>query len=349
MLLFDGLTDPPIGGGRDVPELRLTLLQRWRPGAPYWQAARMMLPRDEDDLPSGVVPFSPGFDGTALANATLWYVTEDMATLVEHAAQTLPPTTLCDALVPDDWGFAVFAKPMTGTDTHGGFGMYVWALLWGVTTINQLETGDGFAIRSMADGTRPDDGSPLALTISCYGRMGADRAPGSLAPDGPWYPQGRSDWRWDTETAEAALPEFAATKYASMQEERRWLAALWLLAAQPISDTDGRAHAPRPARRRANRLAPGAGRLMDSEVRLIDVRRRAVPREPGDTTGGTRKWGHRTVVTGHWRQQAYGPGWSQRRPVFIAEHIAGPEGAPLVVRESVKVVRSSPAETPPDI
>lgn len=344
--LFDDLVDPPIGGGRDVPELRTRLLERWAPGAPYWQGAQLV----GHDGPPGSTPHAPAFDRTALVNATLWYVTEDMTALIEHATETLPPTTLCDALVPDDWGLVVFARPLTGTDTQFGWGMRIWALLWGVSSIRELETGDSFALRLMTDGSRPDDGSPLALTISCYGRMGNHPADlGQVAPSGPWYPQGRSDWRWDTETADPALPEFDEPKYRSMQEERRWLAALWLLAAQPISDSDGRARAPRPVRRRAQR-AGIPGRLIDSEVRLVDVRRAARPRASDDGDGdGGRRWGHRTIVTGHWRQQAHGPGWSQRRPVFIAEHIAGPEGTPLVVRESVKVLRSGPADRSPGI
>ena len=37
----------------------------------------------------------------------------------------------------------------------------------------------------------------------------------------------------------------------------------------------------------------------------------------------------RWVVRGHWRQQAVGPNHSEHKPVFIAPHVRGPQGAPL--------------------
>lgn len=55
-----------------------------------------------------------------------------------------------------------------------------------------------------------------------------------------------------------------------------------------------------------------------------------------DETGGNEQdAGHgkvfhvRWVVRGHWRQQAVGPNHSEHKPVFIAPHVRGPQGAPL--------------------
>lgn len=65
-------------------------------------------------------------------------------------------------------------------------------------------------------------------------------------------------------------------------------------------------------------------------VQVIDVRR---SRGGGAGTGsGERRnieHDHRWVTRGHWRNQACGKGWSQRRRVWIAEHICGPEDKPL--------------------
>jgi hypothetical protein len=55
-----------------------------------------------------------------------------------------------------------------------------------------------------------------------------------------------------------------------------------------------------------------------------------------DGTGGDEKdagrgkvFHVRWVVRGHWRQQAVGPNHSEHKPVFIAPHVRGPQGAPL--------------------
>jgi len=41
----------------------------------------------------------------------------------------------------------------------------------------------------------------------------------------------------------------------------------------------------------------------------------------------TLEW--RVTVRGHWRNQAYGPKRSKRKPIFISEHFRGPDGAPI--------------------
>lgn len=50
----------------------------------------------------------------------------------------------------------------------------------------------------------------------------------------------------------------------------------------------------------------------------------------GEQDAGRGKVFHvRWVVRGHWRQQAVGPNHSEHKPVFIAPHVRGPQGAPL--------------------
>lgn len=46
-------------------------------------------------------------------------------------------------------------------------------------------------------------------------------------------------------------------------------------------------------------------------------------------TGRSKVFHVRWVVRGHWRQQAVGPNHSEHKPVFIAPHVHGPQGAPL--------------------
>jgi hypothetical protein len=66
-------------------------------------------------------------------------------------------------------------------------------------------------------------------------------------------------------------------------------------------------------------------------VRVIELRRPTSPEEPGD---GTREYHHQWIVKGHWRQQWY-PTRQVHRPVWIAPHVKGPEGAPMLGGEKV--------------
>lgn len=72
-------------------------------------------------------------------------------------------------------------------------------------------------------------------------------------------------------------------------------------------------------------------------VTTIDLRPlRFVPVEDAEETDRSgRQYRHRWVVRGHWRNQAHGPGRTERRPTWVPSYIKGPEGAPLLAREHV--------------
>ena len=64
-------------------------------------------------------------------------------------------------------------------------------------------------------------------------------------------------------------------------------------------------------------------------VTLIDIRRpQRAPHDPSEATG-ERQYNRRWWVGGHWRQQACGPNHSQRKPIYVAPYIKGPEDKPL--------------------
>lgn len=56
---------------------------------------------------------------------------------------------------------------------------------------------------------------------------------------------------------------------------------------------------------------------------------------------------HRFIVRGHWTHQVCGPKRAQRRVQWIAPFVKGPSGAPLVVRETVRIWKDQPK--PPDV
>jgi hypothetical protein len=124
----------------------------------------------------------------------------------------------------------------------------------------------------------------------------------------------------------------------------------WLLIAQKLAETTPTEvdRTIRKAYQRSGRTAP--------EVRLVRIRGTATPSGPrtvtktatGDPQAPDRQY--RWWVRGHWRNQAYGPGWTLRRPVFIDPQIRGPEGKPLkadttvrILAEGGKAARTDPA------
>jgi hypothetical protein len=113
------------------------------------------------------------------------------------------------------------------------------------------------------------------------------------------------------------------------------LAAAWLLMQQPnlVERTIERPDKTvRRAYGRAGRESP--------EVAVIDLRHQYVPKDlDGSDEPASRRYKHRWVVSGHWRNQAHGIDRSQRRRQWIPSYTKGPDGAPLLITEKVNVWR----------
>lgn len=62
-------------------------------------------------------------------------------------------------------------------------------------------------------------------------------------------------------------------------------------------------------------------------VNVVRLRKVKSPSKPTD--GEPVDWSCRWIVEGHWRNQAYGPGRTERRTVFIEAYVKGPEDKPL--------------------
>lgn len=87
----------------------------------------------------------------------------------------------------------------------------------------------------------------------------------------------------------------------------------------------------RQAARRDGRTLP--------DVAVIDIlrARRTAAEHREDTDAAGRTYTHQWLVQGHWRQQACGPGRTQRERIWIEPHFKGPVDAPLLVRERVNL------------
>jgi hypothetical protein len=112
------------------------------------------------------------------------------------------------------------------------------------------------------------------------------------------------------------------------------LASAWLLMQQPLLIDRTRERADKPTAR-----AYARDGLPAPEVTVVDLRRQYTPQDRDPDAGSGRHYKHRWIVSGHWRNQPYGPGQSLRRQTWVASHVKGPEGAPLLSTEKVNVWR----------
>lgn len=353
-----------VRNAHDLPDFRLWLIDQWRPGGVFSNVAAAHVDVGNigmyRDVP--IVRLDPSPPRYSLPRAALWYVSPDMSRLVDHASRTLPETTLTHDLMPDEHGLVVFAEPLRGTtaDTHEPINIRAIGWCFGALRAPAGTWIEGLAINtyqwlSLAEYAKRD-----AITVDpalAGAQVGdeivtSDGRPGVVAgaidaSSEFWMPCGMSDWQLGKNT-EAFLGGFedSPIQHAaadSDREDRCWLAALWLLASQPLAHTQTQ-----NARRQVRRRTERANIPATSDVRLIDVRRQASraesEHEPGE--GGTRRgYSHRFIVGGDggfWRQQACGPGWKDHRPVWIAPFVKGPADKPLRLKETVKVLKEDP-------
>ncbi|MEV0714032.1 hypothetical protein [Asanoa sp. NPDC050611] len=122
------------------------------------------------------------------------------------------------------------------------------------------------------------------------------------------------------------------------------LATTWLLIAQELAELRPSAvsKAIRGTYARAGRAAP--------KVTIVSIRQRpAQSRSRADTLGTSRRpLAERVWVTPHWRNVAYGPRKTLRRPRWIDPFLRGPADSPIKASTTVRVLGSRPAQRPPD-
>lgn len=110
--------------------------------------------------------------------------------------------------------------------------------------------------------------------------------------------------------------------------------ATWILMTTPtVADT-------RAVTAAGPRVGAGGRRDVARPVKVVELRRLAhKPTQPGETDHAGRVYRHRWVVRGHWRQQAHGPGRSERRTTWVPSYVKGPQDAPFLPAETVFVWR----------
>mgnify|MGYP001047303065 CR=1 FL=1 len=252
----------------------------------------------------------------AIVAAAPWFVTTEVCQLIEHAAPEMPAWTLSVDDLPANGGFIIWADVTEAPNTEDGVDVPYWV---NATSFALLETnGERHVQFSDWEASAPTDGTP----------------------GWSWIASGTHSW-WVGASVEdhgriGVRPGTSETLFREQAERtRRRMACLWALAKTPRLIDSTELHPPRAEQRRAARQG------ITSPVTMYDVRPTERAQGPESTSVD---WTHRWIVSGHWRQQAHGPGRSQRRPIWIAPHLKGPDDKPLVVKDRVGIVRGDSAD-----
>ena len=248
-----------------------------------------------------------------LATAELFFVSGEMTALATAAGQTMPSFDLRPDDLPAPTGFIYFDAAMAHAIQAPRLDGQpapqkapIVAASWSHWSAPQVPwPAGGIWITWYSDTAALVAGEPghkQAAIRSTSGRLTVDNETQcpflteAITPDG--------DPRWSTLFT---------------------LKATWLLMSQPLAAVKDAVY-DRAARRRLERVGQEP-----PKVRVVKLRRPA-----GSTGAGTgdRDYHHQWIVRGHWRQQWY-PARAVHRPVWIAPHVKGPEGAPMLGGDKV--------------
>lgn len=310
-------------GPRDLPELRQQLYGHSEMGRFFHEHYRVTsesgLIRGEDGPESSSQTYV-GNAGKTLATSDLHYVDGAFARLVSAAAPSLPGTPIAEHDLPAERGLVAFAEPWFDGQTSRNAD---WIAMWCLTSDSSTR--------------RPNAGLLVWFMVDRYTKwLRCRKYPGGF--NATWAAMSEDE-------AMRAMPaycpvSFALYTFGSRLDDTvgygevgaplwmlRYLLTTWHIMRQRLTQT----RVVRPNRASARRIARAGGNL-EQNVRVISLR---LPDSSNPSTEtGPREYQHQWIVRGHWRQHWY-PSIQDHRPVWIAPHIKGPEGAPLIGGEKV--------------
>lgn len=255
-------------------------------------------------------------EAAALRGAELYWVARSMVDAAVGAAATLPAWTPALAM-PSPTGMLCWARP-AGTVTDGHL----------LPPVNEVSWD------SIWWWSRPD--GALQLHPASRNTAKAQAMFGVRSP------------LWTAHTIIVDPKKPRTDEVVGSPQGHRFvsvLGAAWLLMGQAnISETSTFTDTSPPPRRRdpASTTSSTPRERQPVTVTLVDLRgaRAAGKRSRGSDR---RSQEERTWVAwpgGYWRQQAFGPGHSLRKPKWVGPYTKGPEGAPLAApKPRVNVLR----------
>ncbi|MDH6284062.1 hypothetical protein [Prescottella agglutinans] len=241
-----------------------------------------------------------------------YFATEETTALVLAGVQdavTEHSVTAADLPSPD--GVAYLHQ-------RDGALVVAWSTFQNITSV-AICTADA-ARTYLLDGAEPVS-PPLPVASFRLSADGADTAPVPVLdgidalPDLQW---GTSEY--DHYAAPRAIPVFLSLVHMLRQQR--------LIEREPVT-----------ARAAARPHSSGQGRRCSRTDTITYLSYSTRPRT-GSGGAPRRRHSHRWVVRGHWRRQWY-PSLQRHVPIWITDYIAGPDEAPIVLRDKVSIVNAS--------
>lgn len=259
-------------------------------------------------------------NAAALSEADLFHVSEGMTMLAAQAAASMPNYLLAACDLPSRCGLIAFASPLTVIPFAGGHKIAISGVGW-LEREEQGRAGASFLLLGGRDET---------ISINDFTADQAEVLRAGWARLHPTaihhHPFGDAVDKQITSVAhEGVVGDVADYCIAALKQ----VVTAWNLMGQAVAEVS-EARYDRASIRRLAREGKQPER-----VRVITLRR---PRAEGTGTETDREYHHQWIVRGHWRQQWY-PVRQVHRPVWIAPHIKGPEGLPLLGGEKVYALR----------
>jgi hypothetical protein len=256
---------------------------------------------------------APGLDALAsmLEVGELFWVQQDMAALAMHAGEQLAAARWATADRPAPCGLLYWQDGIGHMDVQG-VQVPVEACAWGP------HQGELMIWLLMSRARLVAEVAPLSQMLT----LDESRVPPLLPLCGGMVPVTGEPLSMTEVDPELPQPVVAA------------LASAWLLMQQPLLIDRTRERADKSTAR-----AYARDGLPSPEVTVVDLRRQYTPQDRDPDAGSGRRYKHRWIVSGHWRNQPYGPGQSLRRQTWVPSYVKGPEGAPLLSTEKVNVWR----------
>jgi hypothetical protein len=262
-----------------------------------------------------------GSVGNVVSKAPLHYIDSRFCNLVQAAVPSLPGSPLAAHDVPSPRGFLYFSEPLLDGVSERPAN---WIVLWNLfDDVDHVRRDVGFIVWWMVDRETKWHRTGLAKEAQDRG-LSAD-AQAAYIRDMPYFcPSLTYSVTFGTDISEVTATAAPGTAGWLL----RFLLVTWHLQRQRLTSS----HVVRPSRatlRRLARLKTSA----DPEVRVLTLR---VPESGnhGPDSESSHEYYHQWIVRGHWRQQWY-PSIEDHRPVWIAPHLKGPDGAPLLGGEKV--------------
>lgn len=263
----------------------------------------------------------------AMRDGELHYIREGFCDLVMAAAPDMPTTVIEEHDLPDTSGVLYFEKPLLTDDPIRGPETHRWMIIWQVFR-----------------GTNGTSNVAILPLIDREGKI--DRTNTHVADIKAKIPADRHAEidRWLLRELPAFVPGgflmlvlgemptmFVGDTDSSISRIMKMTLATFNMLRQRLASKDEA----RPERASYRRIIRNE-KFHDPNCKHDQVRVQVVSLRGSTHRDGSesREYIHQWIVKGHWRNHWYAKA-QVHRPIFIAPHIKGPEGAPLLGGDKV--------------